>query len=116
MTRIRILLDECLPVKLKYRFQEISTEYQVSTVTGQRWTGIKNGKLLKKAQQEFDVFITIDQNLPYQQELSKYSIAVIALKAKSNRYKDLLAFIKSASEAIKNAEAGTFYEIVPNNE
>lgn len=110
----RILLDECLPVKLKYRFQEISPDFQVSTVTGQEWTGIKNGKLLEKAQQEFEVSVTIDQNLSYQQELSKYSITVIALKAKSNRYKDLLGFVESASEVIKTAEVGKFNEIAPS--
>lgn len=113
---IRILLDECLPVKLQYRFQETSPDFQVSTVTGQGWTGIKNGKLLEKAQQEFEVFVTIDQNLPYQQELSKYSIAVVALKANSNRYKDLLGFIESAAETIKSAEKRKFYEIAPSNE
>lgn len=112
----RILLDECLPVKLKYRLQEISPDFQVSTVTGKGWTGIKNGKLLEKAQQEFEIFVTIDQNLPFQQELSKYSIAVVAFKAKSNRYKDLLVFVKSASEAIKAAEVGKMYEIAPANE
>ena len=113
---IRILLDECLPVKLKYRYQEIIPEFQVSTVTGQGWTGIKNGELLEKAQEEFDVFVTIDQNLSYQQKLSKYSIAIVALKAKSNRYKDLLAFIESVSEAIENAEEGKFYEIALSKE
>lgn len=76
----RILLDECLPVKLKYRFEENGERFKVSTVTSQGWTGIKNGDLLEKAQQEFDVFVTIDQNLPYQQEISKYSIAIILLK------------------------------------
>ena len=112
----KILLDECLPVKLKYRFQEISPDFQVSTVTEKGWTGIKNGKLLEKAQQEFEVFVTIDQNLPFQQELSKYSIAVVALKAKSNRYKDLLGFVECASETIKTAEKSKFYEIAPSNE
>lgn len=42
----RILLDECLTFKLKYRFQEGSPDFQVTTVTGKGWTGIKNGKLL----------------------------------------------------------------------
>jgi len=107
----RILLDECLPVKLKYRFQEIAPDFWVSTVTGKGWTGIKNGKLLEIAQKEFEIFVTIDQSLSYQQKLSKYSIAVIALKAKSNRYNDLLEFIQPASEVIKTAEAGKFYEI-----
>ena len=102
---IRILLDECLPVKLKYRYQE------VQTVTERGWTGVKNGDLLDKAQQEFDVFITIDQNISYQQDLTKYSLAVVALKAQSNRYEDLLAFVKASSDAIKNAKEGTYSAI-----
>jgi hypothetical protein len=108
---IRILLDECIPVKLKYRFQGIDPNFYISTVTDESWTGTKNGKLLNKAQHEFDIFVTIDQNLSYQQVLSKYSIAVVALKVKSNRYKDLLAFIEPASEVIKTAVAGRFYEV-----
>lgn len=108
----KILLDECLPVKLKYRLQEINSDFQVSTVTGEQWSGIKNGELLKLAQKNFDVFITIDQNLKYQQSLSTFSIAVVALKAKSNRYKDLLEFVDSVSETIKTAEKNKFYEII----
>jgi|SRR5690625_2766657 len=108
---ICILLDECLDVKLKYRFQEYSPNFRVSTVTGQRWAGLKNGALLTQAQQQFDVFVTIDQNLPYQQALSTYSIAVIVLKATSNRYRDLLEFVKPASEIIESAQIGKLYEI-----
>ncbi len=93
---IRILLDECIDVKLKYRFQEYSTNFLVSTVTGKRWTGSKNGELLTQAQQQFDVFITADQNLSYQQALSTYDIAFVVLKATSNRYKDLLTLVKPA--------------------
>ena len=106
---IHILLDECLPVKLMYRFEEMDPNFQVSTVTGMNWAGVKNGKLLEKAQTDFDVFITIDQNLSYQQELSKYSIAVIAFKAKSSRYKDLLEFLEPASEIMEKVEIGKFY-------
>lgn len=98
---IRILLDECLDVKLKYRFQEYSFNFQVTTVSGQQWKGIKNGKLLAQAQQQFDVFVIIDQNLSYQQVLSSFSIAVVILKATSNRYEDLLEFVKLASEIIE---------------
>src|SRR5699024_851682 len=108
---IHILLDEYLDVKLKYRFQEYSPNFRVSTVADQQWTGVKNGKLLTQAQQQFDVFVTIDQNTSYQQELSKYSIAVVVFKAKSNRYKDLLKFVTPASEIIKSAQVGKFYEV-----
>lgn len=100
-----------LIIKLKHRFQEYSSNFRVSTVSGQKWTGFKNGKLLTKAQQQFDIFITIDQNLPYQQVLSSFSIAIIILKAPSNRYEDLLSFVKPASEIIDSAETGRLYEI-----
>jgi len=112
---INILLDECLPVKLKYRFEDYSSNFQVSTVTANGWTGVKNGKLLKLAQSQFDVFVTIDQNISYQLDLSKYAIAVIALKAKSNRYKGLLEFIEPASKLIESAEQSKFYEVSANN-
>lgn len=107
----RILLDENLPVKLKYRYQEISPEFQVSTVTGKKWTGFKNGELLEKAQKEFDVFVTLDQNLSYQQNFSKYAITIVVLKAVSNRYKDLLEFVEPACQVIKNFKGEKFYEI-----
>ena len=107
----RILLDECLPVKLRYRFQELDESYLVSTVTNQNWNGIKNGKLLELAQLSFDILITIDQNIPYQQSLSSFSIALIALQASSNRYKDLLPFVDPTEKLIKNYKPGRFYTV-----
>lgn len=105
----KILLDECLPVKLKYRFQEQDADFQVSTVSDLDWKGLKNGQLLSRAQQNFDVFITIDQNLSYQQELARFSISVIALKSKTNRYNDLVDLVKSASQKINEAKSGKLY-------
>ena len=56
---MKVLLDECVPRKLKREF----AEYEVFTVTEQGWSGIKNGNLLALAESEFDVFLTVDQNL-----------------------------------------------------
>jgi coenzyme F420-reducing hydrogenase alpha subunit len=106
MPEFRILLDECLPVKIKFRFQEYSSEFQVSTVRENQWNGLKNGKLLQLAQSEFDVLVTIDKKMSFQQDLSKYSIAVVALKSHSNRYKDLLVFVEPASKHIQSAKIG----------
>ncbi|MBP3193058.1 DUF5615 family PIN-like protein [Natronogracilivirga saccharolytica] len=107
----RILLDECLPVKLQHRFLELDDSYRVATVTGKNWNGIKNGKLLELAQENFDIFITIDQNIPYQQTVSKFSIALIALQAKSNRYNDLLPFLEPTVKIIKNCKPGKSYTV-----
>ena len=53
------------------------------------WAGIKNGELLALAVEEFDVFITVDRNLSFQQNLSQFNIAIIVLQASSNRLADL---------------------------
>lgn len=60
---MRVLLDECLPRKLK---QDLAN-HEVLSVTERGWSGVENEELLKLAQAEFDVFLTIDQNLKYQQ-------------------------------------------------
>jgi hypothetical protein len=53
------------------------------------WSGIKNGELLSLAEVEFDVFITVDRNLSFQQNLPKFNIAILVLRAPSNRLADL---------------------------
>jgi hypothetical protein len=69
--------------------------------------GITNGKLLALAQVEFDVFVTVDRNLSFQQHLPKFDVAVILLKAKSNRVSDLIALLPELLQAISSAPKGT---------
>lgn len=72
----KILLDENLPIKLKHYLPE----YEVYTVRDLEWNSLKNGILLAKAiEQSFQVFITTDKNLPYQQNTSKIQIAIVVL-------------------------------------
>jgi hypothetical protein len=78
---MKLLLDECID----QRFATEIVGYEVRTVPEMGWANIKNGQLLTLAQAEFDAFITVDRNLPYQQNLPKYNIAVVVLRAKSNR-------------------------------
>ena len=66
--------------------------HSVSTVAARGWGGISNGKLLALAQTEFDVFVTVDRNLAFQQHLPTFNIAVILIAAKSNRITDLTTF------------------------
>ena len=70
------------------------------------WAGIKNGDLMKLAESTFDVFITVDRNLSFQQNLSQYSINVIVLKAVSNRYEDLRPFAPLILSMIPKLEPG----------
>ncbi|MDT7604293.1 MAG: hypothetical protein QOF61_2290, partial [Acidobacteriota bacterium] len=78
---MRVLLDECVPRKLRRELPE----HEVLTVTERGWSGVKNGKLLALAESEFDVFLTVDQNLKFQQNLQAFSISIILLIAKNNR-------------------------------
>ncbi len=86
---MKILIDECIDRRLARDL----IDYEVKTVPQMGWAGIKNGKLLAKASSEFDVFLTVDQNLPFQQNLSQFDIAVVVIQSKSNRLVDLKGFI-----------------------
>ena len=82
---MKILLDECIDRKLAREFPD----YEVKTVPQMGWAGVKNGQLLTLAESEFDVFITVDRNLSFQQNLPQFDMAVIVLQAPSNRLADL---------------------------
>lgn len=98
-------MDECLPKKLKLEFKN----YEVSTVYEQGWSGIKNGELLKLAQENrFDVFLTADQNLKYQQNLSKSTIAIIILVARNNRIESLQPLIIEVHQVLEKIQPGQF--------
>ena len=77
---MRILLDEDLPRRLA----ALLVGHEVSTVPRRGWAGIKNGKLLGLAGAEFDVFVTMDGNLEFQQNLASLPIAVLVIEAVSN--------------------------------
>ena len=66
---MRLLLDECIDRRLMREF----TGYNIKTVPQMGWTGIKNGQLLGLASQEFDIFITVDKNLPFEQNLPQFN-------------------------------------------
>ncbi len=78
---MNVLLDECLD----WRLARELPGHNVKSVQEMRWNGIKNGNLLALAQAQFDVFITGDRNLSFQQNLPRFSIAVIVLEAESIR-------------------------------
>ncbi|MFM2313231.1 MAG: hypothetical protein RLZZ04_2507 [Cyanobacteriota bacterium] len=82
---MKILLDECIDRRLSREFGD----YEVKTVPQMGWAGIKDGQLLVLAEVDFDVFITVDRNLSFQQNLPQFDIAVIVLQALSNRLADL---------------------------
>lgn len=82
---MKLLLDECIDRRLA---KDLGG-HDVKTVPQMGWAGIKNGALLTLAENEFDVFVTVDRNLSFQQNLPKFDIAVLVLHAASNRLADL---------------------------
>ena len=68
------------------------------------WSGLKNGELLLRVQAEFDAFITVDRNLAFQQNVSTLSLAVIVLRARSNRLGDLRLLLAPLHAALRSVE------------
>ena len=71
------------------------------------WTAIKNGELLALASQQFDVFVTVDRNLSFQQNLENLAMAILVLDAKTNRVADLRPLIPDLLAPIESAVSGT---------
>lgn len=82
---MRILLDESLPRRLRGVF----TGHDVVTVVEAGWSGVKNGELLQLASTHFDLFVTADQNVQFQQNLDALPIAVAVLVARDTRFDSL---------------------------
>lgn len=99
---MRVLLDECID----RRFAKEIMGHEVSTVPQKGWAGIKNGDLLSLAQEKFDVFVTVDRNLAFQQNLRQYQIAVIVLQSPSNRLADLRPLISKLQALLTVAAKG----------
>ena len=86
---MRILLDEDLPRRLC----ALLVRHEATTVPRSGWEGIKNGKLLALAAGKFDLFLTMDQNLEYQQNMATLPIAVLVVCAVSNRMEHLAPLV-----------------------
>jgi hypothetical protein len=79
---------------------------EVRTVADQGWLGKSNGPLLALAAAEFDVFVTVDRNLPFPQYLPKFDIAIILLRAKTNWLDDLVLLVPDLVSALPSARKG----------
>jgi predicted nuclease of predicted toxin-antitoxin system len=101
---MRLLLDECVPARLR----KALPSHHVSTVGLEGWSGVKNGKLLALASSKFDAFITVDKNLPYQQNTSSLPVAVLVLDALSNELPYLLPLVPALEMALKNLKLGSY--------
>ncbi len=104
---MRILLDECVHRKLKRELPD----HDVRTVGDMKWKGIKNGKLLALASASFEVFVTVDRNLQFQQNLKNLHISVIVIHSHSVRWSDLSLHVESLRNLLKTSLEPKLYEI-----
>ena len=104
---MRLLLDESLPSRLRRSM----SGHSVKTVIEMGWGGIKNGKLLALASEQFDAFITADQNLQFQQNLTKLPISVLVLAAHSNELPHLLPLIPDVEKALAILQPCSFARV-----
>ena len=100
---MRILLDECVPRQLLRELRE----HEVMTAPELGWGGLKNGALLSRAvNTQFDVFLTVDKNLPIQQKLAAYAIAVVVLRCATNDIADLKKLVPELLTKLPKAKKG----------
>ena len=104
---MRILLDEFVDARLA---REI-VGFSIQTVSGMGWTGVTNGELLSRAASQFDALVTEDRNLPFQQQLPKYAIAVVLIESSSNRLADLVTLVPKLIEVLPKAQRGVVLRV-----
>jgi hypothetical protein len=99
---VKVLLDECVD----WRLSRDLASHEVRTAHQMGWEAIKNGELLMLASKHFDVFVTVDRNLSFQQNFNSLSIAVIVLHARTNRLADLKPLVQRLLRTIERAKPG----------
>ncbi|HXI70108.1 MAG TPA: hypothetical protein VNN22_07095 [Verrucomicrobiae bacterium] len=103
---MKILFDECMPQPLR----RLLAEFEISTAQEMGWGRVKNGELLKRAEGVFDVFLTADQQLKYQQNLKGRQLAILVLS--TNRWPQVRAKTPEIITAIQSLRPGDYLELV----
>jgi hypothetical protein len=100
-----VLVDECVPLKLV----RLLTSHTFITALQKDWGGFKNGRLLALAEPEFDLFLTCDRNLQYQQNLRSRKIAVLLLS--TNHWPTLKQYASVVQTALDRIKPGEFMPV-----
>ncbi len=106
---MKILIDECLPAALRENLTALGHECQ--TVRQAGFGSKKNGELLTLAEGRWNVLLTSDRNIKYQQNVTGRSLSILILCAKSNRMKDLLPLLPACAQALLSIQTGQVVEI-----
>jgi predicted nuclease of predicted toxin-antitoxin system len=99
---LRIFVDECVD----WRLARDIAGHEVKTAHEMGWTSLKNGELLARASTQFDVFLTVDRNLSFQQNLPTFHIAVVVLRSGSNRLVDLQRLVPDLLTSLATVKRG----------
>lgn len=109
---MKVLIDECLPAGLKGTLTSLG--YECETVRRAGYGSKKNGELLSLAEGKWDVLLTSDRNIKFQQNIKGRNVSILILCAKSNRLKDLLPLIPACTEALQTIQPGQVVEVGPS--
>ena len=104
---MRVLLDECV----NPRVIEAFPNHEIQTVKSMGWAGIANGKLMALAQQSFDVFVTVDQNLEHQQNLPRLTLGLIVVAVPDNNIKYFRPIFPQLLQAAESVRPGQVIRI-----
>ena len=104
---MRVLLDGCVPRRLVSELPG----HEARTVPEMGWADLDDGPLLDAMAERFDVLVTVDKSLPKQQRISNRPLAVVILRAKTNRLADLLPHVPALRALLQNVRLGQVYEL-----
>jgi hypothetical protein len=102
---MKVLLDECVP----WPMHKLLADHACTTAQLRGWGGIQNGELLRRAEGEFDLFITSDQNIQYQQTLTGRKVAILQLS--TNKLRRIEAAADTIRSAVARIESGQFMHL-----
>lgn len=98
---MRLLLDEDVPIRLRLYFPD---GCHVETVDYRGWKGLGNGDLLRTAQRDFDALVTIEKNIQHQQNLERYDIRLVNIRAGSDQLENLIPYVPRVVEALRSSD------------
>ncbi len=106
---MRVLIDECL----NWRICRALAGHHCTSTKKMGWGGLTNGDLLKQAEAEFDLLITGDRNLSFQQDMTTFNIAVVVLHAKTTKLDDTVVLIPKVISLLPTLQPGDVVDVYP---
>ncbi len=107
VTNRRILFDNCVPKRLAAAIDG----HSVTTVSDLGWAALKDGELLERMAGRYDALVTVDRGMRHQQRLKHRPFSIVVLRARTNRYADLLPLLPILLDTLHDMKAGRVYEI-----